>query len=40
MGVYTLYGKTIADATKIWIIGYPEDAEHKRNVTIMFPEEY
>lgn len=40
MGVYTLYGKTVDDATKIWIVADPEDAEHKRIVTIMFPEEY
>lgn len=41
VGSYTLLGKSVEDpVTKILIVGDPEDAEHKRIVTIMFPEEY
>ena len=41
MGIYALRGKSVYDpVTKILIVGDPEDAEHKRIVTIMFPEEY
>lgn len=41
VGSYTLLGKSVDDqVTKILIVGDAEDAEHKRVVTIMFPEEY